>query len=106
MASVFCALIEIEPLTGCDLDPLRIAGAAVRCYIPADNPIDAISLLEATLTEMKMRLVETEWCLDHDTTEWENPVCIEADELVSEARNTGAVLFDTFHAWNHEAEDD
>ncbi len=106
MASIFCALIEIQPLAGCELDPSQTAGAAVRCYIPAANPRDAISLLEATLIQMKFKLIETEWCLDHDATDWENPACKESDELVSEARSTGTVVFGTFHTWSHDALDD
>ena len=105
MARVFCALIEIKPLDGCDLHPSKIAGATVRCYIPAENANHAIGLLEATLDEMKMKLLETEWCVDHDATEWENADCDTADSLVSDARNTGRIHFDTFHTWGHDAPD-
>ena len=102
---VYCALIEIQPLEGCELDPIENAGAAVRCYIPAHDATSAIKFLVAELIGMKMRLVETEWCVDHDETEWDNPKDEEGDACVQKARDSGDIVFDTFHTWGHDAPD-
>jgi len=105
MTPVYCALIEIEPLNGCEFDPSDVAGAAVRCYIPADDADRAIELLQIELDEMKMNLAETEWCVDYDNTEWNNPDNETENELVSESRETNAIVFGTFHTWGHDAPD-
>jgi hypothetical protein len=105
MTPVYCALIEILPLDGCEFDPSDVAGAAVRCYIPADDAERAIEFLQSELGEMKMKLIETEWCVDYDNTEWENPDNETEDEYVSEARETSGIVFDTFYTWGHDAPD-
>lgn len=102
---VYCALIEIEPLDGCELDPVETAGASVRCYIPAVDTECAISLLTNTLRDMKMALVETEWCVDYDNTEWENPGDQTEEAFVADARESGTIVFGTFHSWGHGAPD-
>lgn len=100
---VFCALIEIQPLKDCELDPKEIAGAVVRCYIPAKDAKTAKKELQGELKVMKMNLVEVDWCVDYDQTEWENPNEIDEDDFVKEARETKTVIFGTFHTWTHAA---
>ena len=57
---VYCALIEIQPLDGCELDPSEIAGASVRYYIPAADAENAIEFLRVELSEMSMKFIESE----------------------------------------------
>ena len=90
---VFCALIEVRILDGCEFDPDDNAGAAVRCYIPAQDSQLAGERLGAELVKMKMELVETEWCVDYDNTVWDNPEDPIESRLVAEVRETGDVLF-------------
>lgn len=99
---VYCAPIEIQPLIGCELEPLEIAGAAVRCYIPAVDTDGAINCLKNKLNAMTMRLVSIEWCVDYDNTEWETPNNETEDNYVAEARDTGEIIFDSFHTWGHD----
>ncbi len=102
---VFCALIEIQPLKGCELSPKKVAGATVRCFIPAVNAEKAMELLKLELEEMKMKLVETEWCVDYENTEWENPENESQDDLVQEARSIDGIVFETFLTWGHDAKE-
>ena len=100
---VYCSLIEIQPLDDCELNPAEIAGAAVRCYIPAASEELAIQLLKTKLRDMKMRIVEMEWCVDYDNTEWENSDNDDEYEFVAYARDTGDVVFGSFHTWGRDA---
>jgi len=102
---VYCAFIEIEPLQDCELDPEEIAGAFVRCYIPAKVEKTAMTRLRAELKVMNMKLVDTEFCVDYDKTEWENPKDFADDQYVKEARTTKTVIFATFHTWGHDGVD-
>ena len=101
---VFTAFIEIQPLDGCEIDLLDVAGAFVRCHVRAANEIAAMDKVKDDLHVRRMKLVDTEWYLDHDATNWEKN---DSDEqaLVEEARNSGYVTYDAFHEWGHDAPD-
>lgn len=103
--TVYCCLIEIQPLDGCELDPSETAGAAVRCYIPAADIDNAIECLKIELREMKIKLVEIEWCVDYNHTEWENSTNEDEENYVVEARDSGKIVFDSFHTWGHDTLD-
>ena len=66
---IFIATIEVRPLVGSSFDPGEICGAAVRCYIPADDGIEARRLLTMAVTEHHFELVEIEFCHPADS-EW------------------------------------
>ena len=52
-----------------------------------------------------MKLIKTEWCVDYDNTEWENPDNRTEDAYVAEARVSGEIVFDMFHSWGHDGPD-
>ena len=93
MTAVFCALIEVKLLDGCEFDLRDNAGAAVRCYIPAASAELAMKMLSDELRHMKMDLVETEWCVDYEDTDWDKPADPAELELVAESRRTRDILF-------------
>ena len=105
MTAVFCALIEVKLLDGCEFDLRDNAGAAVRCYIPAASAELAMKMLSDELRHMKMDLVETEWCVDYENTDWDKPADPAELELVAESRRTRDILFGVFHTWGHDALD-
>jgi hypothetical protein len=101
---VFTAFIEIQPLDGCEIDPLDVAGAFVRCHVRAANEIAAMETVKDDLNVRRMKLVDTEWCLDHDATNWEKNDPHE-QALVEEARSGGYVTYGAFDEWGHDAPD-
>lgn len=98
-APVYIALIEVAPLEGCFLDPKVYAGASVRCYVAEDSEEHAIDSIIAALDEMRLRLVDIEWCVDEAAVEWENPNDQTGLAFVSEAGPSKDVIFGEFHAW-------
>ena len=102
---VYCALIEVKMLEGCEFDPRENAGAAVRCYIPAGDASRAMDMLNDELLGMRMELIETDWCVDYENTEWDKPGNPAELDLVSESRSTGDILFGAFQTWPHDAPD-
>lgn len=105
ISPVFVALLELAPEPGCEFDPAETAGAAVRCYVAAPDGETAMEKIEADLKSQRFRLVETDWCVDHDTTDWDVPNDAESEGFAATARETGEVVFDTFHLWGHDAPD-
>ena len=78
----------------------------MRCYIPASDADGAIEFLIVELGEMNMKLMETEWCVDYDNTEWEHPDNqTEEGAYVAEARDSGDIIFGTFYSWEDQAPD-
>lgn len=96
---------EVRPVTGAILDPEDVAGAAVRCLVPASTPDEALTTLAARLKADGLELCETEWCVDFDGTEWRNPGDSAEIELAEQARSSGEVQYGTFHTWGHDAPD-
>lgn len=84
---------------------MKLQGAAVRCLVPAGTPDDAFVALSMRLEADGLELLETEWCVDFESTEWENPSDFFEKELAKQARRTGAVQYGTFHTWGHDAPD-
>lgn len=103
--TVFVALLELAPEAGCEFDAAEIAGAAVRCYVAAPDDDSAMMKVIADLGERCFRLVDVEWCVDHDTTEWDKPNDAQSESSATLARETGEVIYDTFHTWGHDAPD-
>ena len=96
---------EVRPVNDVTLDPAEVAGAAVRCLVPSDSPDEALAALSARLEADGLELVETEWCVDFDSTEWRNPGKSLENELAELARSTGTVQYGTFYTWGHDAPD-
>jgi hypothetical protein len=102
---VFHINAEVRPVTAATLDPSDVAGAAVRCLVPADSPDDALAVLSARLRADGLELYETEWCVDFDETEWTRKGDSPEKGLAEQARTTGEVQYGTFYAWGHDAPD-
>ena len=102
---VFVALLELAPEADCEFDPAEIAGAAVRCYVAAPDDDSAMKKVIVDLGERHFHLVDVEWCVDHDTTEWDRPNDDQSESFATAARETGNVIYDTFHTWGHDAPD-
>lgn len=97
--TVFVALVELQPLEGCDLNPSKISGAAVRCYVDAASRTDALGRLRDAFEQDRFLLREIEWCVADDEVEWENPDDAEGTRCVLEARESGDVVYGEFHVW-------
>ncbi|REJ68421.1 MAG: hypothetical protein DWQ31_08345 [Planctomycetota bacterium] len=104
-SSVFVILAELRPLEGCEIDPCEVAGAAVRFYICGRSAEAANRKLSEWVVENHFEIVEIDWCVDEANVEWEYPDDKIAEELISEARNSGDVVYGEFHAWRHDAPD-
>ncbi len=99
---IFIALVEVCPEKGAFLDPQEFAGAFVRCYVPASDPDEALTLLAEDLEEGHFQLVGIEWCVNMDEVEWDNPDDPTAEALATEARETNQITYGEFHVWPHE----
>jgi len=103
--SIFIALVEIRPQTGCDLDPDKVNGAYTRCYVRAASRNQALQRVRAALQADHFEVVEIEWCVDSEATDWENPDDPTSGEMIAQARDIGEVVYGEFHSWGHEAPD-
>jgi len=103
--ALFIFLIEVTPRSGSPLDPEEIAGAAVRCYVPAMSFLKAIERLQDSLSEMCLDLVDVEWGVNNDEVEWENSESPDADNHLAAARENDVVVYGEFHVWGHDAPD-
>jgi hypothetical protein len=103
--TVYVALVEIRPRKGAQLDPEKVAGAAVRCYVPADSEDDARRVLGAALAQACLELREIEFCHLYDSPDWQQADDGSDASGVQSARARGAVAFGTFHTWGHDAPD-
>lgn len=104
-SKVYVLLLEVSPLPGCSIDPAEFGGAAVRCYVEAASNDDAITRVRESLADNLFQLVEIEWCVDENSTQWENPDDETASELIAEARSCNEVVFGEFHVWPIDAEE-
>ncbi|WP_367871806.1 hypothetical protein [Luteolibacter sp. Populi] len=102
---MFAGAIHIKPLAGCQIDPERFVGAAVRCYIPARDEEEAMDMLLDSLQENFMQLTKIDFLVDDDEVEWENPESEEAALLIREAKANERVEFGEFYAWVDEEEE-
>lgn len=105
MKTVYVALVEIRPRRGAPLDPEKVAGAAVRCYVPADSESDAERVLWAALARSHLELREVEFCQPYDAPGWERADDGSDEVGARAARANGVVAFGTFHIWGHDAPD-
>ena len=94
---------EVKPTRNETFDPNEIAGAAVRCLVPASDPDHALAMLLSKLKDHGLELVMTEWVVDFYESEWENPNDNFEKELAEEAERLQEVVFGTFHTWPHDA---
>lgn len=101
----YVAFVEVKPLQKCEIYSPEIVGAYVRCYIADKNEDAAIKRIKKALSEDFFEIVNVEWCVDYDSTEWENPDSDEGDELVKEAQKTGNVIYGEFHVWEEDDEE-
>ncbi len=105
MKSVFVTVVELKPLTGCEIDPDEYHGVSVRCYIPASNENDARKAFGSALKEYKFDLVAEEFFVQHDLVEWESPESEEANAAISEALDSEVVVFSEMKGWGHDDPD-
>ncbi len=101
--NIYVILAELAPMDGCQLAPAKVAGAAVRFYVPASDQDHARERLVQWATDECFRVVEIEWCVDYEEVEWECPDSETAQELISLARDTGNVVHGEFHVWPPDA---
>ncbi len=105
MDNIFIALIELRPLPGSALDPRTVAGAAVRCYIPAAKEEDARQRLAEALAADQYELREVEFCHPFDSQDWEQSDDGKDAEGAAEAKRNNRIAYGTFHIWGHDAPD-
>lgn len=98
--SVYVGVLEVKPLSGCQLDPCEYTGAAVRVYVPAVDELSAKNLLMDSLCENHFELIEIEFFVNKDDVEWENPDDPIAQELSEEALELNEVVYGEFNAWD------
>ena len=103
---VYAIFVEVIPGEGCELDAREHAGAFVRCYLPAADEMNATRILTTDLTHRRFRLVNIEWCVDHDATDWENPENEAQESCVLNARRSGSVVYSEFHTFGHDLGDE
>ena len=101
---VFVALVEVRPRAKLVLDPAIHAGAAVRCYVPAETEAVALARLREVLHRDGLEMVELEFCHPYDG-EWTHEDDGADAAGVGAAVRSGAVAYGTFHTWGHDAPD-
>ena len=106
MTTIYVCLVEVRPREGAAIDPGRVAGAAVRCYVPADDEERAREVLSAALMTQNLDLCELEFCCSYDSPDWERADEGTDAEGVRRAMETGTVAFGTFHTWGHNGSPD
>ena len=80
------------------MDP-SIKGAVVRCYVPAGDEDTALDLLRSAFDRDLLKLDKVEWCVNFESTEWENPDNEEALKCVRQAEKSGEVVYGETHGW-------
>ena len=98
MNHVFAIFVEITPEDGGELDKAGFGGPFGTCYVLATDEMNATRILFDDLTKRRLHLVNINWCVDHDSTDWETPIGVTQDRSVARARETGDVIYDTFHS--------
>src|SRR3954471_3322626 len=99
MTDVYVALVEVDPLPGCELVPNDLKGGYARCYAVARDAASAEQAVTKKLAEEHLRVVQVEWCEGFGDVEWEKPDSEEAEECVREARESGAVVIGRLDTW-------
>jgi hypothetical protein len=103
---LFISHIEVAPRERCEvLDPKRVKGAFVRCYVQERSIEQALSRIRAAAQSLELDVVDVHWIVNDDHTDWEAPGDEDKGELASQARVGGEVIFDEFQAWELEAPD-
>ena len=103
---LFVALIEVRPTSACEfLDVSEVAGAFVRCYVPASDEASARLMLQRQLAQDGLQHVDESWFVRDDEVEWENPDDPTADEMGAEAMTSQQVVYGEFETWGHDAPD-
>jgi hypothetical protein len=74
----------------------------VRAYVQSATAEGAESLVRSAIAADGMTVVEVEWCVDDNETDWENPNDGDAMAHVAAARLTVDVIYGEFYAWGHE----
>jgi hypothetical protein len=106
MKAVYVALVEVTPLPGCEICPEDTKGGYARCYAPGDDAEDAEQAVRRMLEEERLRVVDVEWCLGYDDTEWEDPESEEAAECVREAQESGEVILGRLDTWSEDGDEE
>ena len=95
--------IEVKPRERCEvLDPGRVQGAFVRCYVQESSIEQALSRVRAAADSLELDVVDIHWIVNDDHTDWEAPGDEDKSALASQARACGEVIFDEFQAWERE----
>ena len=100
---LFISHIEVAPRERCAvLDPHRIKGAFVRCYVQESSIEQALSRIRAAAESLELDVVDIHWIVNDDHTDWEAPGDEDKSALASQARASSEVIFDEFQAWELE----
>lgn len=99
MKDVYVALVEVEPLPGCELVSSDVKGGYARCYAVERDAASAEQAVKKKLAEERLRVVQVEWCEGLGDVEWENPDSEEVGESVREARESGEAIIGRLDAW-------
>jgi len=102
MKPAYVCFVEVVPEQGCELDPKEFAGAMVRCYVAAETGELARARVAEVLRADHFRVVQFEWCVDGRNSDWENPEDEVAAALMTEAEETGEVIYGRIDAWKPE----
>ncbi len=77
----------------------------MRFYVSASSSARAQEKLRRWVRENCFQLIELEWCVDSAQVEWEKPDDETAAALISQARDSGDIVYGEFHVWGHDAPD-
>ena len=100
--AVYVAMIEVEPLPGCELCSGEVAGGYARCYAPAADAGAAEQAMAEKLGAERLRLVQVEWCEGFEDVAWEAPDDEEAAACAREALASGRVVIGRLDTWTED----
>ena len=105
MKHIYVTLVDVRPLSGCEIDPEEYNGASVRCYVAASGEKEARTLLKRSFDASRFELMNEEFFVREDLVEWEHPESEEASEAIKEAKESNDVVYSEFRAWGHDDPD-
>lgn len=104
--ALFISHLEVQPRDNCEvLDPKRVKGGFVRCYVRENSIEKALARIRAAVESLQLDVVDIHWIVNDDHTDWEAPGDEDAKRLASQARVSDEVVFDEFQVWELEAPD-
>jgi len=101
--ALFISHLEVQPRDKCEvLDPKRVKGGFVRCYVRETSIESALARIRAALDSLEVDVVDIHWIVNDDHTDWEAPGDEDAKRLAAQARVSDEVIFDEFQVWEVE----